>query len=80
MAKKNNISPERKELPKRLVKEFDLKTVGDAQNLLKDLFGPILQGMLEGELDDQLGYDKHERTGDVQLICVTSGVTNSSSL
>lgn len=59
MAKKNNISPERKELAKRLVKEFDLKTVGDAQNLLKDLFGPILQGMLEGELDDQLGYDKH---------------------
>ena len=59
MAKKNNISPERKELAKRLVKEFDLNTVGDAQNLLKDLFGPILQGMLEGELDNQLGYDKH---------------------
>lgn len=59
MAKKNNISPERKELAKRLVKEFDLKTVGDAQNLLKGLFGPILQGMLEGELDDQLSHDKH---------------------
>ncbi len=40
--------------------------MGDAQNLLKDLFGPIIQGMLEGELDDQLGYDKYERTEEIK--------------
>lgn len=50
------------ELARRLVKEFDLKTAADAQDLLKEIFGPMLQSMLEGELDDHLGYDKYERT------------------
>lgn len=64
MTKKNGVSPERKELAKKLVKEFNLKTAADAQNLLKEIFGPMLQGMLEGELDDHLGYDRYERTED----------------
>lgn len=50
------------ELARRLVKEFDLKTAADAQDLLKEIFGPMLQSMLEGELDDHLGYDRYERT------------------
>lgn len=66
MEKRNNISQERKEFAKKIVKEFDLKTAGDAQNLLKGLFGPILQGMFEAELDDQLGYNKYERTETVK--------------
>lgn len=62
MTKKNSVSPERMELAKKLVKEFDLRTAADAQNLLKEIFGPMLQSMLEGELDDHLGYDRYERT------------------
>lgn len=62
MAKKSKTSPERMELARRLVKEFDLKTAADAQDLLKEIFGPMLQSMLEGELDDHLGYDRYERT------------------
>lgn len=54
------------ELARRLVKEFDLKTAADAQDLLKEIFGPMLQSMLEGELDDHLGYDKYERTGEAK--------------
>lgn len=50
------------ELARRLVKEFDLKTAADAQDLLKENFGPMLQSMLDGELDDHLGYDRYERT------------------
>lgn len=66
MTKKNNVSPERMELAKKLVKEYDLRTVADAQNLLKEIFGPMMQSMLEGELDDKLGYDKYERTEEVK--------------
>ena len=62
MAKKNKVSPERKELAKKLVKEFDIRTVAEAQDLLKEIFAPMLQSMLEGELDDKLGYDRYERT------------------
>lgn len=66
MTKKNKVSPERMELAKKLVKEFDLRSVSDAQNLLKEIFGPLMQSMLEGELDDKLGYDKYERTEGVK--------------
>lgn len=66
MAKKSKTSPERMELARHLVKEFDLKTAADAQNLLKEFFGPMLQSMLEGEMDDHLGYDKYERTEEVK--------------
>lgn len=62
MAKKNKVSPERNELAKKLVKEFDIRTVAEAQDLLKEIFAPMLQSMLEGELDDKLGYDRYERT------------------
>lgn len=36
MAKKNSISPERKELISKLVKEFDLKSVQDIEHLFKE--------------------------------------------
>lgn len=62
MAKKNSISPERKELISKLVKEFDLKSVQDIEQLFKDMFSPMLQDMLEAELDDHLGYERYERT------------------
>lgn len=42
MTKKSNASPERMELIRKLVKEFDLKTAADAQNLIKKIFGPML--------------------------------------
>ena len=62
MAKRNQVSPEKQELFKRLIKEYDLKTAADLQNMMKEMFAPMLQNMLEGELDDQLGYDKYEHT------------------
>lgn len=62
MAKKNSVSPEKQELFKKLIKECNLKTAADLQNMLKEMFAPMLQDMLEGELDDQLGYDKYEHT------------------
>ena len=59
MAKKT-VSPERQNLVKELIKEFNPKTAGDVQDMLKELFAPMLQGMLEGEMDDHLGYSRYE--------------------
>lgn len=65
MAQKEQVSQERNELIKKLIKEFDVKTVKDVESVLKDMFAPMLQNMLEAELDDHLGYERYERTGDV---------------
>ena len=59
MTKKNKVSLERKELAKKLVKEFDIRIAAEAQDFLKKIFAPMLQSMLEGELNDKLGYDRY---------------------
>ena len=65
MAKKpkKQLSPERKELISKLIDEFDPKSVKDIEDMFKDMFSPMLQEMLEGGLDDHLGYEKYEHSG-----------------
>lgn len=43
MAKINQVSPEKQELFKKLIKEYDLKTATDWQNMLKEMFAPMLR-------------------------------------
>ncbi|MGG7142168.1 transposase, partial [Clostridium nigeriense] len=50
----------KEELIKILAKDPSIKTAEDIQNVLKDLFGGVLQQMLEAELDNHLGYAKHD--------------------
>ena len=66
MAKKpvKQLSPERKELISKLIDEFDIKSAKDIEDAFKDMFSPMLQDMLEGELDDHLGYWKYEHSGE----------------
>lgn len=42
------------------IKENKLVTAADAQEALKDLFGEMLQHMLEAELDNELGYSRYD--------------------
>jgi len=62
MAARHKLTPEKKELVAGLIEAYDIKTALDLQDALKDLFGGTLQGMLEAELDEELGYEKHEKT------------------
>ena len=50
----------KEELIKVLANDPRIKTAEDIQNVLKDLFGGVLQQMLEAELDNHLGYEKHD--------------------
>lgn len=45
---------------KQFVQEGGIKTIEDVQSALKDLFGQTLQAMLEGEIENHLGYAKGE--------------------
>ncbi len=53
-------TPERKELIKQLLQHYEPETAQDAHEALKDLMGDMIQGMLESEMDDQLGYSKYD--------------------
>jgi putative transposase len=48
-----------KEQAKAFIREHDLKEAKDVQGVLKDIFGEILQEMVEGELEQELGYSKY---------------------
>jgi putative transposase len=52
-----------KEQLRAFIKENNLVTANDAQKALKELFKDTLQEMLEAELETDLGYEKHEKTG-----------------
>jgi transposase-like protein len=45
---------------KAVHQDNDIKTVDDVQVALRDLFGKTLQTMLEAEMDNHLGYQKHD--------------------
>ncbi len=47
---------------KQFIKDNEIQSVEDIQNVLKDMFAEALQGMLEAEMDNHLGYQKHENT------------------
>ena len=48
-------------LAKAIIGEYKPKTVEDMQNALKDVFGPMFEAMLNGEMENHLGYDNNER-------------------
>lgn len=62
MARQRKLSPERKAFINGLLEHYQPETAQDVQEMLKDLLGDTLQGMLEAELDDHLGYSKYDYT------------------
>ena len=43
-----------------IFENYEIKSVLDIQEALKDMFGGAMEQMLAGELDSHLGYDRHE--------------------
>jgi transposase-like protein len=61
MAKREK-NPERDRLVKELLAEYQPKDFLELQDILKDIFGPLMEDMLKGELDAHLGYLKHDQS------------------
>jgi len=51
-------------LVKEILKNGDVKTVFDVENKLKQSFGKVIQSMLEAEMEEHLGRERHERSND----------------
>lgn len=67
MAKKNvhKIGPlteGKKNIIASLLEEYDIESVEDIQEALKDLLGGTIKSMMESEMDNHLGYEKSERS------------------
>jgi transposase-like protein len=60
MARQRKLSPERKEFINKLIAHYKPETAQDVQDMLKDLLGDTLQGLLKAEMDDELGYSKYD--------------------
>ena len=60
MARRRKLSPERKEFINGLLEHYQPTDAHNVQEMLKDLLGDTLQGMLEAEMDEKLGYSKYD--------------------
>ena len=45
---------------KAIIEKYQPKTVAEMQDALKDIFGPMFEAMLQGEMDSHLGYATNE--------------------
>jgi len=62
MAKKNRLTPEKKNLITDLLSVYEVETAEDIQEALKDLLGGTLEELLQAEMTDHLGYEEYERS------------------
>jgi transposase-like protein len=60
MARQRKLSPERKAFINSLIEHYQPQDAQDVQDILKDLLGDTLQGMLEAEMDESLGYSRYD--------------------
>ena len=60
MARQRKMTPERKAFINSLLEHYKPQDTQDVQDMLKDLLGDTLQGMLEAEMDEKLGYSKYD--------------------
>lgn len=59
MARKNNYTPQNK-IVNEILEQYNPTTVEDMQNALKDIFGPMFEAMLKGEMNNHLGYENND--------------------
>lgn len=61
MGKRTEKTDEEK-LAEEIVKKYDAKTGKDLNQIMRDFMGPIIQKMLEAEMETKIGYQKNERS------------------
>ena len=49
------------QIAQQILSHYDLKDAQDVQNVMKQIFGPIFESMLKGEMKNHLGYEKKDR-------------------
>lgn len=60
MARKKR-DPKKVALAQAILEAYQPETAEDMNNALKDLFGPMFEAMLQGEMNHHLGYDSNDK-------------------
>ena len=60
MARKKR-NPDAEKLAESILNAYQPESVDDMQDALKEVFGPLFEKMLQGELNNHLGYDAHSK-------------------
>ena len=53
--------PKKVALAQAILEAYQPNSVEDMQNALKDIFGPMFEAMLKGEMDNHLGYNSNDK-------------------
>lgn len=59
MARKKDNTP-KNALVSAILEQYQSETVKDMQDALKDIFGPIFEAMLQGEMKSHIGYENND--------------------
>ena len=54
-------NPAAEAIASRILSEYNPESVEDMQNALRDIFGPMFEGLLKGDLNHHLGYKSNSR-------------------
>jgi len=71
--KKKDLNPNQ-QLARAILEQYQPKSVEDMQDALKDIFGPMFEAMLQGEMNSHLGYSSNER-GEKETLNRRNGYT-----
>ena len=61
MEKKNERGGGRRAIAKAIIEQYKPTTAEEMQEALRDIFGPMFEAMLQGEMDRHLGYETNDR-------------------
>lgn len=61
MARKKR-DPKSVELANKIIAEYSPESVEDMENALKDVFEPMFEAMLQGEMNNHLGYSSNDKS------------------
>ena len=57
-------TPPGEQIAQQILDNYDIKSAEDVQDVLKQIFAPIFESMLKGEMENHLGHKNHERSED----------------
>ena len=58
--RRNNQNTKGAEIAKLILERYQPESKEDVQDALKDIFGPMFEAMLQGEMDNHLGYEAND--------------------
>lgn len=61
MTRRNKQNTRGKAIAKAIMEEYQPQTREEMQDAIKDIFGPMFEAILQGEMDSHLGYRNNER-------------------